>query len=69
MKAIQKKYEKLKKVVDEFRTAEVDLQNQLEDANNQLKNAQSQTQHYSKKLTDLAKQKAAYEIPMKFLSC
>ena len=60
LKGIQKKFEKIKKIVDKFRSVEVDLQNQLEDIKRVVNENTQKAQHWSKKIADLNKQKSRY---------
>jgi len=62
LRVIQKGFEKLKKIVDKFRSVEVELQNQIDDMNRVIKDHQSKAQHWSKKISELNKQKARTQI-------
>jgi structural maintenance of chromosome 4 len=60
-KKAQSEYDKLKKIVDKFRTTEVEIQNQIEDINRTLKEHEAKVQHWAKKIAELEKQKARNE--------
>lgn len=58
MQEIQKQFEKLKKFVEKFRSDEVDIQNEIENLNRTIKAKQNEAQHWSKKISDIKKQRA-----------
>eukprot|EP01117_Protostelium_nocturnum_P009062 TRINITY_DN324_c0_g1_i1.p1 TRINITY_DN324_c0_g1~~TRINITY_DN324_c0_g1_i1.p1 ORF type:complete len:1344 (-),score=532.25 TRINITY_DN324_c0_g1_i1:50-4081(-) len=62
LKAHRESLEGIKKVVDKFRTLEVDLLHQISDYEKSIRTEQENVQRWSKKLSELEKQKARTKI-------